>query len=200
MHIRTLYALVLAAALSGCVTTPKSSTATAPSTPSPATAVPVSAFEKAMLHDHIIVTGQPTLDDLKSLRERGITHVFNVRTAEEMNPEVIGFDEVNELATLGIGYSNQPISAAASYTPALLEAFAKQVAATEGKILLHCTVGNRASQVYAAYAMKYLGLSPDAAMRTMGPIGNWPLTLERLTGEPLAVVRREDLSKEGFED
>ena len=85
-------------------------------------------------------------------------------------------------------------------TPELLAAFAKQVEGSSGKVLLHCTVGSRASQVYAAYAMKHLGLSPDEAIRTMEPVGNWPLALERLTGEPLALVRRDAFIKAGFED
>ena len=170
-------------------------------TPAPPTATaPVSAFEKAVVRDRVIVAGQPTLDDLKSLRERGIVHVFNVRGAEEMKPETIGFDEAAELTTLGIGYSNHPIDKAEAYSPALLDAFAKQVEASNGKVLLHCTVGARASQVYAAYAMKHLGLSPDQAIRTLEPVGSWPLALERLTGERLALVRRDDFVNAGFED
>lgn len=193
MHLRTILALAFSATLAACATTGDKASPEAPP-------VPVSAFEKAIARERIIVAGQPTLDDLKSLSERGIVHVFNVRSAEEMDPASIGFDEAAELAKLGISYSNHPISAAASYTPELLAAFAKQVEGSSGKVLLHCTVGSRASQVYAAYAMKHLGLSPDEAIRTMEPVGNWPLALERLTGEPLALVRRDAFIKAGFED
>jgi uncharacterized protein (TIGR01244 family) len=196
MNLRTMLALAFSATLAACATTVDKASPEAPPVP-PA---PVSAFEKAIVRERIIVAGQPTLEDLKSLSERGIVHVFNVRSAEEMDPALIGFDEAAELAKLGVGYSNHPISAAASYTPELLAAFAKQVEASSGKVLLHCTVGSRASQIYAAYAMKHLGLSPDEAIRTMEPVGNWPLALERLTGEPLALVRRDAFIKAGFED
>ena len=40
-----------------------------------APAAPESAFEKARSFDRIVVAGQPTLDDLKSLKERGIVQV-----------------------------------------------------------------------------------------------------------------------------
>ena len=180
--------------LSACATTP------APTASTPAAPAPVSAFEKARTFDRIVVAGQPTLDDLKSLKERGIVQVFNVRGTEEMTVENIGFDERAELAALGIGYSTHPIDKAEAYTPELLDAFAKQVEATDGKILLHCTVGWRASNVYAAYAMKHLGQSPDKAARLLEAVGGWPLPLERLTGERLALVRRDDLSNLGFED
>ena len=180
--------------LSACATTP------APTASTPAAPAPVSAFEKARIFDRIVVAGQPTLDDLKSLKERGITRVFNLRGVEEMKPETLGFDEAAELAALGIGYSTHPIDKAEAYTPELLDAFAKQVEATDGKILLHCTVGWRASKVYAAYAMKHLGQSPDEAARLLEAVGGWPLPLERLTGERLALVRRDDLSNLGFED
>jgi len=177
--------------LSACATT---RTPEAPST------APVSAFDKAREFDRIVVAGQPTLDDLKSLKERGITRVFNLRGVEEMKPEAIGFDEAAELAALGIDYRNHPIDKPEAYTPELLDAFAKQVEAGDGRILLHCTVGWRASNVYAAYAMKYLGKSPDEAAHLLAAVGGWPLTLERLTGEQLAVVRRDDLARLGFED
>lgn len=180
--------------LSACATT------RTPEAPTAAPSAPVSAFEKARTFDRIVVAGQPTLDDLKSLNERGITRVFNLRGGEEMKPATLGFDEAAELSALGITYSHHPIEKPEAYTPELLDAFAQQVEATEGKILLHCTVGWRASNVYAAYAMKHLGKSPDEAARLLEAVGGWPLPLERLTGEKLAVVHRDDLTKLGFED
>ena len=165
--------------------------------PAPADA-PVSAFEKAMVHDRVIVAGQPTAADLDGLKERGITHIFNVRAPEEMSS--LGYDEAALASADGITYTNQPIAGAAAYTPELLDAFAKTMAAGDGKVLLHCGSGGRAAVLYAAYAMKYLGLTPDEAMRTMEPAGAWPLPLERMTGEKLSVVRSDDLLKIGFEE
>lgn len=204
MRMRHSIFLVLIAALSGCAIAPESATApaattavaaTPPTAPAPMPAP--SAFEKATVRDHIVIAGQPTLSDLKSLRERGIVHVFNVRSVEEMNPDTIGFDEVRELAALGIGYHNHPVAGGNAFTAELLAAFAEQVKASNGKILLHCASGGRAAQLYAAYAVKHLGLSVDAAMRTLEPFGGWPLPLERMLGEHLSVVRSSDVQHTG---
>jgi len=193
-------ALIIACTLAACSSIGHRDAGIPSPEPSESAAAPVSAFEKAVTRDRIIVAGQPTLDDLKSLKERGIDHVFNVRGAEEMNPEAIGFDEAAELGKLGIGYSIHPIDKPEAYNPALLEAFKQEVDASHGKVLLHCTVGWRASNLYAAYAMKYLGMSADQAVHTLEPAGGWPLSIERLTGERLALVRREDFISAGFED
>ncbi len=200
MRMRHSIFLVLIAALAGCAIAPESATApaaTAPVAATPTTAPAPSAFEKAAVHDHIIIAGQPTLSDLKSLRERGIVQVFNVRSIEEMKPDTIGFDEVRELAALGIGYHNHPVAGGNAFTAELLAAFAEQVKASDGKILLHCASGGRAAQLYAAYAVKHLGLSVDAAMRTLEPFGGWPLPLERMLGEHLSVVRSSDVQHIG---
>ena len=188
--------LLLTMLLGACAT----SREPAPSAANAVPAAPESAFDKARSFDRIVVAGQPTLADLKSLKERGIVQVFNVRGTEEMTVENIGFDERAELAALGIAYSTHPIDKAEAYTTELLAAFAKQVDASNGKILLHCTVGWRASNVYAAYAMKYLGKTPDEAAHLLEAVGGWPHTLERLTGERLTLVRSEDLTKLGFEN
>ena len=189
-----LMSSLVLALLSACATTRTTD-------PRPAaTSAPVSAFDKAREFDGVVVSGQPTRDDLASLRDRGITRVINLRGDGEMKPETLGFDEAAALAALGIAYSRHPIDKPEAYTPELLAAFAEQMAADEGKILLHCATGVRAGNLYAAYAMKHLGQTPDEAARLLEAVGGWPLPLERLTGERLALVRRDDLTKLGFED
>lgn len=190
MFVRGLL-LALPALLCACATTGTKPAAA----PAPAPAVAVSAFDTAHAFDRILVAGQPTQADLAQLRERGITQVFNLRAPEEMS--ALGFDESSELAALGIGYRNLPVAGGKAFTPELLAAFAEQVKASDGKILLHCASGGRASQLYAAYAVKHLGLSVDAAMRTLEPFGGWPLPLERMIGEHLSVVRSSELQHTG---
>lgn len=150
---------------------------------------PASVADQAVVHDRILVSGQPTRQDLERLSERGITQVFNLRTDAEMAE--LGFDEAALLSSSAIAYEHQRIAAATDYTPELLAKFKAAVDASEGKVLLHCASGGRAAMLYAAYAMKYQGLEPDAAMRTLATAGAWPLPLERLTGEKLKVVRAE---------
>lgn len=188
MFVRGLL-LALPALLCACATT-----GTKPAR-APAPAVAVSAFDSAHAFDRILVAGQPTQADLAQLHERGITQVFNLRAPEEM--AALGFDESAELAALGIDYRSQPVAGGKAFTPELLAAFAEQVKASDGKILLHCASGARASQLYAAYAVKHLGLTVDAAMRTLEPFGGWPLPLERMTGEHLTVVRASEVQHTG---
>jgi uncharacterized protein (TIGR01244 family) len=187
MRLRYLL-IAFAALLAACAS--KGGPASAPPTASTA-----SAFDTAQAHERILVAGQPTQSDLAQLRERGISHVFNLRAAEEMT--ALGFDESAELAALGIGYQQHPVPGGKAFTPELLAAFAEQVKAGDGKILLHCASGARAAQLYAAYAVKHLGLGVDAAMRTLEPFGGWPLPLERMTGEHLSVVRASEVLHTG---
>jgi uncharacterized protein (TIGR01244 family) len=160
-------------------------------TPAPA-AAPASAMTSAVVRDRIILAGQPTVADLEAWRAQGVTTVFNLRTAAEIDDrDVVPFDEAAQAAALGFDYRHQPIGGKAHpYRPEVLEAFAASVAASDGPVLLHCGTGVRAGLLYAAYAVKHLGRSPDEAMRDLEPLGLWPLPLEQLTGIELSLERR----------
>lgn len=179
--------LTTIAVLGACATPGAKTVAT------PATAI--SALDSAHAYERILVAGQLTQADLALLKDRGITSVFNLRAPEEMTG--LGFDEAAELAALGIDYQSHPVAGGKAFTAELLAAFAEQVAASDGKILLHCASGARASLVYAAYAVKYLGLDIDTAMRTLEPFGGWPLPMERMIGEHLSVVRSAEVQHAG---
>lgn len=181
-------ALTMSAAfwLTACATAPQKPAVAAPE-PQP------SALAKAIPQGEILLAAQPTLEDLQGLKSRDIRHVFNLRTPEEMS--TLSFDEPALIAQQGIGYEQHPVNGNAAWTPQLLAAFAKAVQANDGKVLLHCASGGRAATLYAAYAMKYLGKTPDEAVQIMVAAGSWPLPLERLTGERLSLVRSKDPEK-----
>jgi protein tyrosine phosphatase (PTP) superfamily phosphohydrolase (DUF442 family) len=175
--------LVLACCLAaGCVGAsgrrPATSTA-APPKPPP------SFFDRKLEVGKILVGGQPTREDLDAFKARGVTDIVNLRTTDEMKD--VGFDEPALADRLGITYLSLPVEGSPSYTPALLEAFADRVEHAKGTVVLHCTVGGRAGQLYAAYAVKYLGKTPEEALSALKPLGGWPLALERLLGRPLTV-------------
>jgi uncharacterized protein (TIGR01244 family) len=177
-----------AALLGGCATTrpaeaPSPAAAAAPVKPPP------SFFDKSLDSGRVLVGGQPTKADLEAFRARGVTDVVNLRTLDEMKG--VDFDEVAALEQLGIGYLNLPIDGASAYTPELLEAFARRVEQAKGKVVLHCTVGSRAGQLWAAYSVKYLGRTPDEALAALKPLGGWPLPLERLLGQPVTVQLKD---------
>lgn len=184
-----LPALVLLALISACAS-PALRDAPAPA---PAAApAPASAMASALVRDRIILAGQPTAADLEAWRDQGVTTVFNLRTPGEMDDRaVVPYDEAAQAAALGLEYRHEPVGGKAyPYRPELLEAFAASVAATDGPVLLHCGTAARAGLLYAAYAVRYLGQSPDQAMRELEPLGLWPLPLEQLTGIELSLERR----------
>lgn len=201
---RSLTAVLTTAALAACGTAPVMHEAAAPtpvaaSVPSPTKSAPgASAFDHAVEHGNVIVSAQPTSADLASLHDRGIERVFNLRSDEEMAPADLGFDEDDVLGKASIPYGRAPVTGAASYTPEALEQFRRFVEGSHGKVLLHCASGARASQLMAAYEVKYLGKSPDEALRGLAPFGGWPLPLERLTGMKLTVEGKP--ASDGFED
>lgn len=177
MNIRTLLLASLFAAL--------------PMLPSHAAEAP--APLKAVVRDRIVIAGQPSELDLKRLREQGVVSVFNLRTDAEMNDRSqVPFDEAAAVAALGLAYVQEPIGGSDHpFRPEVLAAFKAELERSDGKVLLHCATGNRAGLLFAAYAVKHLGQDPDEAMRSLEPLGGWPLPLEKLTGIPLRVDRRE---------
>jgi uncharacterized protein (TIGR01244 family) len=154
---------------------------------------PPPALDHALRIDRVIIAGQPTESEIRSLSQRGISHVVNVRSPEEMKDSTqVNFDEAKLLQDLNISYDHLPISGEKyPYRPEALEAFAKIMQASKDSVLLHCKAGIRARWVYAAYEVKHLGKSPDEVMRSLERYGIWPLPLEKLTGIPMRIDKKE---------
>jgi protein tyrosine phosphatase (PTP) superfamily phosphohydrolase (DUF442 family) len=154
---------------------------------------PQPALDRALRVDRIIIAGQPTESEIRSLSQRGISHVVNVRSPEEMNDSTqVNFDEAKLVQEIHISYDNLPIGGEKyPYRPEVLEAFAKIMQVSKDSVLLHCKAGGRARWLYAAYEVKYLGKSPDEVMRSLERYGFWPLPLEKLTGIPLSIDKKK---------
>jgi protein tyrosine phosphatase (PTP) superfamily phosphohydrolase (DUF442 family) len=154
---------------------------------------PQPALDRALRIDRVIIAGQPTESEIRSLPQKGIFHVVNVRSPEEMNDNTqVNFEEAKLVQELNITYDNLPISGEKyPYRPEVLETFAKIMQASKDSVLLHCKSGGRARWLYAAYEVKYLGKSPDEVMRSLERYGIWPLPLEKLTGIPLRIDKKE---------
>lgn len=154
---------------------------------------PQPALEKAVRIDRVIIAGQPTEQEIRSLPSRGIRHVFNVRSPEEMNDKVqVDFDEATVLKEMGIEYAQSPISGEKyPYRTEVLDAFAAMMNATKDTVLLHCKSGGRARWLYAAYEVKYLGKSPDEVLQSLKSFKMWPLPIEQLTGIPFKVEMKK---------
>jgi uncharacterized protein (TIGR01244 family) len=191
-HARS-FVLLLPLLLAACASTGPATTAA----PAPAAPAGPGFIERSLSTDAVIIGAQPAQGDFDALRAAGVTRVFNLRTNEEM--ATTGFDEAATAAAAGMRYAQSPVGGAAGFTPAVLEAFAREMEAADGKVLLHCASGARAGNLYAAWLVRYRGKTPAEAMREVAPLGLWPLPMERLLGTPLELEFADPASADSFE-
>jgi uncharacterized protein (TIGR01244 family) len=119
----------------------------------------------ARVGDDVFIGGQPTERALREMTARGVTTVVNLRTPEEMR-SAVNFDEAALVAQLGMKYVYLPARGNAEfpYTPETVTKFADALQNANGKVLLHCTVGWRASHLWAAYLIRDRGIPVDDAL------------------------------------
>lgn len=119
----------------------------------------------ARVGDDIFVGGQPTEKALHEMRAQGVTTVVNLRTPAEMTQSV-KFDEPAVVAQLGMKYVYLPVRGDPiyPYSPQTVAKFSEAVRGSKGKVLLHCTVGWRASHLWAAYLIQERGVPLEDAL------------------------------------
>lgn len=177
MRLLLLVSLVLMTA--GCAGTRTSATASA------AVVEQKSFLERSHRDGEVWIGGQPAASDSAALADAGIMRVFNLRTDDEMRGA--GLDGAALASVHGLRHVSSPVAGASGFSPAVLEAFAREMDSGEGPMLLHCASGARAGNLYAAWLVRYRGLSPAEAMARVAPLGLWPLPMERLLGQPLTI-------------
>ena len=137
----------------------------------------------------LYISGQPTAEAFAKLKSEGVTTVINLRTDSEMsNRENIPFDERSVVDSLGMKYIHIPLGGPDSpYNNEALIKFANALKDADGKVLLHCTSGRRASYMYAAYLVQYKKFSPNKAIEYAKAVnfGEWPL--EGLLGKKMKI-------------
>lgn len=140
----------------------------------------------------VYVAGQPSEQALRDLQASGVKTVISLRTQREMdNRAQVPFDEAALVKDLGMSYVHVPLGGPDTpYTPEAVDRVADAIAAAGGDVLLHCTVGWRASHMWAAYLVKYKGLSEEEAIRQASainfngytPPNGGPLPIDGLLG------------------
>lgn len=132
----------------------------------------------------VYISGQPTVDGLKRVKEMGVTTVINFRTpAEVNNRERVPFDEAAAAEALGLTYIHIPLGGDDHpYTPEALEKFAAAMKSLKGKALIHCTVSWRASHMWAAYLAKHEGMDINTAVAHGRAVGLGTQPIESLLG------------------
>jgi uncharacterized protein (TIGR01244 family) len=95
--------------------------------------------------DSLTVGGQPSLEQLESLKQHGFSTVINLRREGEFED----FDEAAEVAKLGMKYVHIPIKNVKSITRADGCALHEAISNAPGPVLLHCTIGWLAGGLFA---------------------------------------------------
>lgn len=118
--------------------------------------------------DQLVIAGQPLSEAaMRQLAKAGITTIVNLRTAEEMADK--NSTPINEAAlsqALGMHYVHLPSGGDDHpYAAETVQAFADVMSATDGRVLLHCNSGRRATHLWVAYLVDHQGLALDAAIR-----------------------------------
>jgi uncharacterized protein (TIGR01244 family) len=120
----------------------------------------------------VYVSGQPSEQALRDLAASGVTTLISLRTQGEMdNRKAVPFDEAALATELGITYVHVPLGGPDTpYTPEAVTKVSTAISTSKGKVLLHCTVGWRASHMWAAYLVKEKGLSDEEAIKQAAAI------------------------------
>ena len=116
----------------------------------------------------LYIAGQPlTSDALEKLKTEGVNTVINLRTDKEMKDrKSTPIREEKVVKKLGMNYVHIPSGGKEHpFSPATLETFAEAMDNTDGKVLLHCNSGHRATHLWVAYLVKYKHMPLDQALR-----------------------------------
>lgn len=119
--------------------------------------------------EEIYFSGQPAEGDWKLLKEKGFNAVINLRTAAEYG-EV---SERNAVLAEGLVYVSVPMDREQPIEKALVDAVTKAVKDNRGrgKILVHCSSGNRAALWAGAHFYLDHGLSKADAGKMAQTLG-----------------------------
>ncbi len=138
----------------------------------------------------VFIAGQPDEAALARFKKLGVTAVVNLRTTAEMEDrERVPFDEAAVIDSLGMEYIHIPLGGEDHpYTPEAVDRFADVLDRHQGPVLLHCTVGWRASYMWSAYLISDQGFSLDAAMARGYSMAIGDLPIEGLLGRPIELA------------
>ena len=156
----------------------------------------VEGVERALYRDgRVFIGGQPSEAALRRLKELGVTAIVNLRGPAEMaNREQVPYDEAALAAELGLEYVHVPISGEDNpYRPEVLDRLEETLRRHSGPVLLHCTVGWRASYAWTGYLVRYQGLEIDDALARGRAMQLSEDPLARLLGRPMKLVYADEV-------
>ena len=140
---------------------------------------------------NLFLSGQPSRNDFSTLSLKGVTLVVNVRTKEEMERFARdNFDEKEYLQDLKIKYLQAGVGGKAGYHPETIDKISEAIAASHGKVLIHCGSAVRATMIWMAWLVKNNKCSIDEAM-TLGKEARFSFPFGELIGYPLTVQKAD---------
>ena len=148
------------------------------------------------LDGRVYIAGQPAVEALAALHQKGVAVVVNTRTPDEMDdPERVPFDEENAVLDMGMTYVPIPLGGDDyPYGPEAVDRLAEVLASSDQPILIHCGYGGRASYLWLAYLVKYENLPLDLAITRGEAMMLKPHPIGRLLGRPTILAFEEDAS------
>lgn len=130
-----------------------------------------------------IVAGQPSEAALRDLAKKGVKAVISLRSDRELSDRRnVPFDEPALVRSLGMEFIQAPLGVSWHYTPEALDRVAEAIKKYDGNVLLHCTVGFRATTVWAAHRARDCGMSLDEALAEGRQMGLGIDNIEALAG------------------
>lgn len=125
------------------------------------------------------IASQPSAEALRGFKEDGVTVVINLRMDSEM--EGLDYDEAALCEAIGLDYAHIPMGGRERvYPPEAVDRFAEIMDAHDGKALIHCASGGRATSLYVAYLIKHRGYELADAMEVGMGLTYRPMPLELL--------------------
>ncbi|MDA3933737.1 MAG: sulfur transferase domain-containing protein [Gammaproteobacteria bacterium] len=122
----------------------------------------------------LYTSGTLSAEQLASLKADGLTSVIDLRRPAE------GLESTqNVAAELGLSYNNVPLGGKLPDTQTMAQISAIIDNAGSGKVLLHCSSGNRAGLVLATYLQQH-GMRPAAALASAQAAGTRADGLQQL--------------------
>ena len=147
---------------------------------------------RLFLDGRVYVSGQPSHDALIELAERGVTAVVNLRTPQEYEDrERVPFDEAALADSLGLDYVSLPLGGDDHpYRPSVLSGLDEVLRTHQGRVLVHCLSGGRASYVWAGYLIRHRGWELNEGLRRGMAIGISEHPLQGLLDKDLVLQER----------
>jgi protein tyrosine phosphatase (PTP) superfamily phosphohydrolase (DUF442 family) len=150
----------------------------------------ISRFKYLYRFGNFYVGGQPPLEELQWLKERGVTTIVNLRTEEELRGYAEeAYDEKAVAEKLGFIYRALPVNGIQGYTPENLQKFIGLIDPS-AQTLIQCRTAYRATDFFVAYLIRTGDYSVKEAL-DIGQKMKMVLPLAKLLGQDFEIILKD---------